>query len=231
MYSHSLSYYQKVFDTLAPHYRIVDLLSLGMADVLRRKAIKRAAIRKESVVIDMMCGMGSNAIHLAPEKSGTTYVGLDASAAMIHRAKTQRGRSPNITFLHTNILNQIGHPPKGDHVLCSYGLKCISPDDYPAFVDTVDRMISIGGTFSFVEFQLSKKPLLRWMMKTYLRTAYNFLCYLFLSNTTPAKALLQNLEASLQPDMLIALLKAKGLEAALEKKLGGAVIFVYGKKV
>jgi ubiquinone/menaquinone biosynthesis C-methylase UbiE len=231
MYSYSLSYYRKVFDTLAPHYRIVDLLSLGMADVLRRKAIKTAAIRKESVVIDMMCGMGSNAVHLPPGKTGITYVGLDASAVMILRARTQHRILPEIIFLHTNILNQDGQAPKGDHVLCSYGLKCISPDDYAAFVNNLDRMIAAGGTFSFVEFQLPKNQLLRWMMKTYLRIAYNFLCYLFLSDTTPAKALLQNLEASLQPDRLIALLKAKGLEATLEKKLGGAVIFVYGKKV
>jgi ubiquinone/menaquinone biosynthesis C-methylase UbiE len=231
MYSYSLSYYQKVFDILAPHYRIVDLLSLGMADVLRRKAIRTAAIRKKSVVIDMMCGMGSNAKHLTLEKTGITYVGLDASLVMILRARTQRRNSPEMTFLHTNILNQSGHPPKGGHVLCSYGLKCISPDDYTAFVNNLDLMIDAGGTFSFVEFQLPKKPLLRWMTKTYLRIVYNFLCYLFLTDTTPAKALLQNLEASLQPDLLIALLKAKGLEAALEKKLGGAVIFVYGKKV
>lgn len=230
MYSHALTYYQEVFDTLAPHYRIVDLLSLGLADRLRKKAIGKAGIQKGTTVVDIMCGMGNNARHLEPDKNAIRYFGLDISAKMIERARAEFSDCRKTSFTRINILSHGDLFVKGDHILCSYGLKCVSADDIQLFADTVDRLALPGATFSFVEFQLPKGIVMRSLMKLYLNVIYKALCLNFLSSVSPAEALLSALERPLQSERLKTLLIQKGFDVTIEKKLNSAVIFIYGKR-
>jgi ubiquinone/menaquinone biosynthesis C-methylase UbiE len=227
MVSLSESYYQEIFDTLAPHYRIVDLLSFGVASRLRKRAIHKAAVQKGSVVIDMMCGSGSNVLHLLPNQNGIRYTGIDASREMIRHASAN---FPHTHFLRANILKPSQPAMRADHILCSYGLKCIAPNDYPAFAHTIDQHTGAKGNFAFVEFQLPKRILLRWLMNAYLHTAYKFLCWIFLGSTSPAKALLTTLENELQPEYLGKLLIEKGFEVTIEHEVDSAVVFIYGKR-
>ncbi|GHM98693.1 hypothetical protein WSM22_01830 [Cytophagales bacterium WSM2-2] len=222
--------YREVFDAIAPHYWITDVISFGLAGRLRTKAIEAACIKKESSVIDLMCGTGNNLFHLAIEKSGIAYVGLDASKRMINCAQKKNSRYPHVHFIETNILKNHSLALKGDHILCSYGLKCISPSAYPAFVDLICQLMNEQGTFSFVEFQLPENRFLRLLMTAYLQSIYKLLCYFFISDIEPARALLQNLKTHVQPEVLIELLKAKDLHVNFRKEFSGAVIFISGRK-
>jgi ubiquinone/menaquinone biosynthesis C-methylase UbiE len=226
-YSFTLSYYQKIFDTLAPRYRIVDILSFGLADWLRKQAIQKVSVRRDSRVIDLMCGIGSNVTHLAPSGNDIHYIGMDASGEMVKSAST---RFPSETFLQTDILSPNQSILKADHILCSYGLKCISTRDYPRLALTIDQHAGKMGSFVFLEFQFPKNRLLRWLMKFYLLTVYQISCLLFLNSTSPATALIKTLENKLDPRYLCSLLIEKGFHVTLEYKGNNSVVFIYGKR-
>jgi ubiquinone/menaquinone biosynthesis C-methylase UbiE len=220
---YSQSYYLNVFNTLAPHYWVVELVSLGMSNKLRRTAVANASIREGSTVVDLMCGTGNNMDYIGDD---VEYLGMDTSEAMILCARNKYDHSRNVKFIHSNVLLPSQHHFKADHILCSYGLKCIASEQYRAFVDTIDAMLNRGGTLSMVEFQLPKNRILKWLMKLYLNVFYKALCYLFVSDATPATALIRNLEQPVELDLLVSLLRSKRFEVQTKKKFAGAVVSI-----
>lgn len=223
--------HQQLFDRFAVGYYVVDLLSFGFAAYLRRKAMEKTPFSNGSIIVDLMCGTGNNAAYIFKKPFGNLkYLGIDISEQMIHCATYKyQDTGHAIAFKRANVF-QIFPQKKSTHLLCSYGLKCISVSEYKDFVGTIDSVLEKEGAFSLVEFQFPSNRLFRSLMKLYLQTIYKTACLLTTGSVYPANALIHCISEPIDLTLLSELFKEKGFEIKIERKWMNAVMFIYGKK-
>ncbi|GAA4317140.1 class I SAM-dependent DNA methyltransferase [Flaviaesturariibacter amylovorans] len=221
---------QQVFDGLAPYYHLPDLLSFRVADRLRRNVVRAALRPADRTVIDLMCGSGNNRKWLTGRQP-LHYTGYDVSPAMIREARRRYGASAGVDFFERDLLREDCGAGAADLVLCSYGLKCIPPADYEAFVCLVDRAIGQQGRFCFLEFQYPSAPFPRRLAKAYLKWICRPLNGLVAGNSMATRALEARLQFPVDTERWCALFAAKGIAVALRRRFGGAVIELEGQRI
>lgn len=222
--------YQELFDRFAPGYPIVDILSFGLSNYLRKQAINKALLSDSGFIIDLMCGTGNNAKLLKAKLRGRlSYVGVDISGGMIKDARNRYKKFDSAQFIQTDIFN-LNSNRKADYVLCSYGLKCIDNSEYTAFVELINHVTADNGTFSIVEFQLPDSVVLEFFFKMYLNTVYRLGCLFSIGSSLPMKALLQEIANPIDLNLLKKKFQEKGIEVEVEQKWMKAILIISGRK-
>lgn len=222
------SSYQHLFDKIAPHYKIIDFLSLGSTRFLRKGAVRRANIRK-GVVADLMCGTGNNIPYILrydPEK----YLGLDASAEMMYQTSGKYLASRKVSFVHCNLIDRIPPEIKADSIVCTYGLKCLVSPEYEAFADTIDSILIPGGNISVLEFRMPLNRIFRFFTSIYINFFCGLICLVVTGSLAPTRELVRSMNPPIDPPLLKKLLEKRGFELTIEEKWLGAAVFVYGRK-
>jgi demethylmenaquinone methyltransferase / 2-methoxy-6-polyprenyl-1,4-benzoquinol methylase len=222
------SSYQKLFDKLAPHYDIIDALSLGTTKFLRKGAVKRAQIA-DGVVADLMCGTGNN-IPFILKYHPKGYIGLDASAEMMYRTSSKYLSSDKITFVHCNLIDSVPAGIKADFIVCTYGLKCLVVSEYKAFADTIDSILVPGGTVSLLEFRMPLNKLFRFLTSLYVNIFCGLICLVVTGSFAPTRELVKSMNPPIEPQLMKKLLEKLGFDITVEEKWMGSAVFIYGRK-
>ena len=138
------------WDEYAPFYDWENAQTLGRRDV---PFWRRVASTAGGPVLELGCGTGRVSRPLA--RAGVNLVGIDRSAPMLARARTQLLRSSNPQILKSLRLvrGDIRQLPFEDEtfamVLAPYGIlqSLIRPRDLTATLASVARVVAPGGTF------------------------------------------------------------------------------------
>jgi ubiquinone/menaquinone biosynthesis C-methylase UbiE len=222
------SSYQELFDKIAPHYKIIDFLSLGSTRLLRKGAVARALI-KNGVVADLMCGTGNN-ISFVLKYNPKRYIGLDASAEMMYRSSSKYLHSNKISFVHCNLIDPIPGAIRADHIICTYGLKCLVPSEYKAFAETINSILVPGGTFSLHEFRMPENRIFRFLTGLYINIFCGLICLLVAGSFAPTRELVRSMNPSIDPELLKHLLEQENFELVIDQRWMGTAVFLYGRK-
>jgi ubiquinone/menaquinone biosynthesis C-methylase UbiE len=222
------SSYQTLFDKLAPHYRIIDFLSLGSTSYLRKEAVQLANIQG-GVVLDLMCGTGNN-IQYIEKHPFKKYVGLDASAEMMYHANTKHLSSTKISFVHCNLIGQLPQGVSGDNIVCTYGLKCLVTTEYERFAQTIDELLNPGGTISIHEFRMPLNPVFRFFTSLYVNIFCGLICLFVTGSLAPTRSLVRSMNPPIDPVYMKSLLEKKNFDVTVRQKWLSTAVFIYGKK-
>ena len=223
------SSYQKLFDKLAPHYRIIDSLSLGTTRFLRKRTVAKAKITGGTVA-DLMCGTGNNVsfvLKYNPEK----YIGIDASAEMMYRTRSKYLTSANVSFVQCNLIDSVPDHIRVDHIVCTYGLKCLVASEYEAFAGTIDSILVPDGTVSLVEFRMPLNKVFRFFTSIYVNIFCGLICLVVTGSFAPTRELVRSMNPPIEPELLKKFLEKKGFELTIEEKWLGSAVFLYGRKI
>jgi demethylmenaquinone methyltransferase / 2-methoxy-6-polyprenyl-1,4-benzoquinol methylase len=223
------SSYQQLFDKLAPHYRIIDFLSLGTTRLLRKQAIQRAKING-GIVLDLMCGTGNN-IGYVGHYDFQKYIGLDSSAEMMYQAKAKYLASEKITFIQCNLIDTLPENIKGDNIVCTYGLKCLIASEYEVFATSIDELLKPGGTVSVMEFRMPTNKLFRFFTSIYVNIFCGLICLMVTGSLAPTRKLVESMNPPIEPLLLKSLLEKRGFDIAVEEKWLSTAVFVHGRKL
>lgn len=222
------SSYQNLFDKLAPHYRIIDFLSLGSTRYLRKAAIKKMNARG-GTVIDLMCGTGNNISTLM--KSGVAkYIGLDASAEMMYRARSRHLFSDRIEFRQCNVVHDLPEGLSADHIICTYGLKCLTTCEYDAFAESIDKLLKRGGTVSVLEFRMPENAVFRFLTSIYVNVFCGIVCLLVTGSLAPTRGLVHSMNPPIDPELLCNLLKKRNFDMRIEQRRLFSAVLIFGRK-
>jgi len=155
----------EMFDAIAPVYdRMNTLMTAGLDDGWRRKAVKAAAIALGSSALDVACGTGKLTFALA-DVAGPSgrVVGLDLAPAMLVEARRMSGGRQGVTF---ELGNALALPfPDGtfDAATIAFGMRNLASFE-DGFAEMA-RVVRGGGRVVCLELS---KPRPRWFGRIYI---------------------------------------------------------------
>lgn len=222
-------FYRSLFKRLAPFYDIVDALSLGSTAHQRRLAVQYAAIKPGGTVADLMCGTGNNARYALKAGAGL-YVGIDAAAEMMTQGPPPQQSAERITYRQADLTKPMPQPVLADHIVSTYGLKCLNFSDYGAFAQVIDQMLEPGGTVSILEFRLPPNRLFRMVAKFYVSVFCGLICLLLKGRWPPTRELYLSMTPDIDPLLMARVLVDRGFEIIIKERPLGSAVLIYGRK-
>lgn len=142
-----------MFDTIAPRYDLVNrLMTFGLDVVWRRTALRRLALARGSVVLDVAAGTGDLCRLL--ERAGLVPVGVDLSFGMLRHARTAA------PLVQADALRMPVPDGGVDGVTCGFALRNFV--ELPAFFDELARVVRPGGRIALLEVAEPRLGVLRW---------------------------------------------------------------------
>lgn len=102
-------------------------------------------------VLELNCGTGEDAIFFA--QKGLQVLATDISPEMVRVATLKAEQKGVSHLLRTQVvafqeLHQVENFPRYDLIFSNFGgLNCLPPEDYPCFVNNMERLLNPGGFF------------------------------------------------------------------------------------
>jgi demethylmenaquinone methyltransferase/2-methoxy-6-polyprenyl-1,4-benzoquinol methylase len=221
----SQEFYRSLFARLAPFYDIVDSLSLGSTRHQRQLAVRLAAIRSGGVVVDLMCGTGLS-VELVLKAGAGRYIGVDSSVEMMQ----QQVGDERVSFLEANLTQGSPLPILADHVVSSYGIKCLDISEYTVFAQVIDQVLKPGGTVSILEFRLPPSRIFRFFANLYVSVFCGLVCFLLKGRWPPTRDLYISMTPDINPALMAQLLRDHGFSITVSERPLGSAVLIYGHK-
>jgi demethylmenaquinone methyltransferase/2-methoxy-6-polyprenyl-1,4-benzoquinol methylase len=164
---------RRLFDEMQGTYETVcTITSFGFNRRWRRQLLSRMKIDPGMTVCDLMSGAGETWPYILPRigRCGSLSA-VDFSHNMTRAAQTRRAKTPrrNIAIREEDALRSSVPSASADALVCSYGVKTLSPEANLRFVREIKRILKDGGQFGLVEVSLPRLALLRVPYILYLR--------------------------------------------------------------
>jgi demethylmenaquinone methyltransferase / 2-methoxy-6-polyprenyl-1,4-benzoquinol methylase len=135
----------------------------------RRAAVEAVGAKPEDRVLDVACGTGLVSAGLV-NRWGCHVIGLDQSAAMLHRARAKAEADPRLAARCSFVEGEAESLPFGDrafdHLTFTYLLRYV--EDPAATLRELARVVKPGGRISSLEFGVPSGPWL-WPWRLYTR--------------------------------------------------------------
>lgn len=160
---------RSLFDEMAATYGVVNLLSsFGFTIWWRRKCARELIVQPDSVVVDLMAGMGELCLEIDKNlgKDGQ-LLAIDISPTMCRHAERLKTNC-QFRVIEADALACPIEDSSVDYVFSSFGLKTFNHHQLSILASEVKRILRPGGQFSFLEISVPPGPLLRVPYMFYL---------------------------------------------------------------
>lgn len=173
---------KELFDTVAFRYDLANhLLSLGIDNRWRKKAIALANPAKDETILDMCCGTGDMVFtFIKTQPNLKKIIACDFSSEMIDLAEKKQARlekttpiTANIQWLDRDCLETGLEDNSFDIISCAFGVRNI-PDLKKALAE-MNRLVKNDGRICILEFSLPDNIAIRWSYLCYFRFIFPIL--------------------------------------------------------
>lgn len=222
---------EEMFSRIVDRYDILNtVMSMGMAGLWRRSAVRHAGMSGGKTALDICCGTGDLAFALSNAGGKTGQVAaLDFSEAMLRRAMTRGRNGSRVSFTLGNALALPFRSSCFDCVTVAFGLRNVS--DVRAAVSEMCRVTSPGGRVVCLEIGRVEKPFARHLWKLWFTVMSPLLATLFGSDQAAYSYLVDSVSGFMRPAELAEIFSDCGLaDVGCRKMALGSVFIVYGAK-
>jgi demethylmenaquinone methyltransferase/2-methoxy-6-polyprenyl-1,4-benzoquinol methylase len=217
---------KRMFDAVPGSYDLLNrLLTVRMDERWRKRAARRCLEDRPCRVLDLCCGTGDLAHHLArlAGASPPEIVGLDYSPEMLELARAKAGHL-GVCFVEGDAAAMEFPDGHFDAVGIAFAFRNLTWRNplRERALGEIRRVIRPGGRFVIVETSQPGSGLLRAGFHTYLRAAVAPLGGLVSGHKTAYRYLAESARNFYRVDELCAMLSEAGFgEIRVEKLLGG----------
>jgi len=142
-----------MFDRIAPRYDLVNrVLSLGLDQRWRRRAVRALALTGHARVLDVATGTGDLAIEIVRAHREATVIGLDPSPGMLAIAHTKldrRGLADRVELVVGDACELPQRNCSMDAATIAFGIRNVP--DRPAALRELARVVRPGGRIAVLE--------------------------------------------------------------------------------
>ena len=161
---------EKMFNDIAPSYdRLNHLMSLGIDNIWRKKALKEIVDGTQQQILDVACGTGDSTIGVAKAMTpGGRVTGIDISAGMMEplmRKASHEGVHDRIKLLQADALQMPFRADSFDRVTCAFGTRNF--EDKDAGLREFLRVLRPGGRAVILELGIPEKPFIKSLYDVY----------------------------------------------------------------
>lgn len=152
---------RELFDTIAPRYDLVNrVMTLGLDQVWRRRAVQELHLPSGSRVLDLACGTGDLCREL--NRKGYRPVGFDFSHGMLVRART------GAPLVEADVVHLPVRNAGADGATCGFALRNLV--SLEGFFQELGRVVRPGGAIALLDAGEPDRGLLRAGHRLYFRT-------------------------------------------------------------
>jgi demethylmenaquinone methyltransferase / 2-methoxy-6-polyprenyl-1,4-benzoquinol methylase len=214
---------KNIFDSIAFRYDFLNhLLSFGIDNYWRRKALKLTKVGSESILLDVACGTGDVAIE-ASKQGVKKIIGSDFSYNMLKLFKKKQN------WIDGNVVQSVAEqmPFKDNsftNISVAFGVRNFY--DIKEGFKSFHRVLKPEGKATIIEFQMPEKIIFRGLYKFYFKKILPFLGGIISKNKTAYQYLPDSVEEFDEKISLVDFLKDAGFSSITKNKLTFGIVQV-----
>ena len=204
---------EQMFNDIAPSYdRLNHLMSLGIDNIWRKKAIKEIVDGTQQQILDVACGTGDSTIAIAKAmEPGGRVTGLDISAGMMEplmRKAAHEGVHDRIKLLQADALQMPFEADTFHRVTCAFGIRNF--EDRKKGLAEFLRVLKPGGKAVILELGIPDKPFIKTLYDIYFRHILPLIGGLISGNRAAYRYLPESVYAFPRPEAFCAMMERAG---------------------
>lgn len=162
-------YVREMFASIAPRYDTVNrLLTGGVDEQWRRRAVRELAIGPKSSVIDLCCGTGDLSFHMLKRDPSTRIVAADFCAPMLDGARRRARAHTNaaqIDFIEADVLTLPYADDSFDGAIMGFSMRNVV--DLDGCLREAKRVLHPGRRFVNLDVSKAPNPVFRQIFNAY----------------------------------------------------------------
>ena len=204
---------EQMFNDIAPSYdRLNHLMSLGIDNIWRKKAIKEIVDGTQQQILDVACGTGDSTIAIAKAmEPGGRVTGIDISAGMMEplmRKAAHEGVHDRIKLLQADALQMPFEANSFHRVTCAFGIRNF--EDRKKGLAEFLRVLKPGGRAVILELGIPDKPFIKTLYDIYFRHILPLIGGLISGNRAAYRYLPESVYAFPRPEAFCAMMERAG---------------------
>ncbi|MBR4596106.1 MAG: bifunctional demethylmenaquinone methyltransferase/2-methoxy-6-polyprenyl-1,4-benzoquinol methylase UbiE [Bacteroidales bacterium] len=204
---------EQMFNDIAPSYdRLNHLMSLGIDNIWRKKALKEIVDGTQQQILDVACGTGDSTIAIAKAmEPGGRVTGIDISAGMMEplmRKAAHEGVHDRIKLLQADALQMPFEADTFHRVTCAFGIRNF--EDRKKGLAEFLRVLKPGGRAVILELGIPDKPFIKTLYDIYFRHILPLIGGLISGNRAAYRYLPESVYAFPRPETFCAMMERAG---------------------
>ena len=204
---------EQMFNDIAPSYdRLNHLMSLGIDNIWRKKALKEIVDGTQQQILDVACGTGDSTIAIAKAmEPGGRVTGIDISAGMMEplmRKAAHEGVHDRIKLLQADALQMPFEADSFHRVTCAFGIRNF--EDRKKGLAEFLRVLKPGGKAVILELGIPDKPFIKTLYDIYFRHILPLIGGLISGNRAAYRYLPESVYAFPRPEAFCAMMERAG---------------------
>ena len=204
---------EQMFNDIAPSYdRLNHLMSLGIDNIWRKKALKEIVDGTQQQILDVACGTGDSTIAIAKAmEPGGRVTGIDISAGMMEplmRKAAHEGVHDRIKLLQADALQMPFEADSFHRVTCAFGIRNF--EDRKKGLAEFFRVLKPGGRAVILELGIPDKPFIKTLYDIYFRHILPLIGGLISGNRAAYRYLPESVYAFPRPETFCAMMERAG---------------------
>ena len=204
---------EQMFNDIAPSYdRLNHLMSLGIDNIWRKKALKEIVDGTQQQILDVACGTGDSTIAIAKAmEPGGRVTGIDISAGMMEplmRKAAHEGVHDRIKLLQADALQMPFEANSFHRVTCAFGIRNF--EDRNKGLAEFLRVLKPGGRAVILELGIPDKPFIKTLYDIYFRHILPLIGGLISGNRAAYRYLPESVYAFPRPETFCAMMERAG---------------------
>lgn len=202
-----------MFNDIAPSYdRLNHLMSMGIDNIWRKKALKEIVDGTQQQILDVACGTGDSTIAIAKAmEPGGRVTGIDISAGMMEplmRKAAHEGVHDRIKLLKADALQMPFEADTFHRVTCAFGIRNF--EDKKKGLAEFLRVLKPGGRAVILELGIPDKPFIKTLYDIYFRHILPLIGGIISGNRTAYHYLPESVYAFPRPETFCAMMERAG---------------------
>lgn len=204
---------EQMFNDIAPSYdRLNHLMSLGIDNIWRKKALKEIVDGTQQQILDVACGTGDSTIAIAKAmEPGGRVTGIDISAGMMEplmRKAAHEGVHDRIKLLQADALQMPFEADSFHRVTCAFGIRNF--EDRKKGLAEFLRVLKPGGRAVILELGIPDKPFIKALYDIYFRHILPLIGGIISGNRAAYRYLPESVYAFPRPETFCAMMERAG---------------------